>query len=53
MNIIEDNDYTRFLKEYSKTIPTPKTIVVISAHWLTNGTYITGGANLPQIYDFG
>ncbi len=52
MNVIEDNEYTDFLKKFSKTITPPKTIVVISAHWQTNGTYITGWKNPPQIYDF-
>jgi 4,5-DOPA dioxygenase extradiol len=52
MNIIEDNSYTEFLKEYSKSLKAPSAIVVISAHWLTNGTFITGSANPPQIYDF-
>lgn len=52
MNIIETNDYTNFLQKLAKSIPTPQTIIVISAHWLTHGTYITGGKNPPQIYDF-
>ena len=52
MNVIEENEYTKFLKKFTKTIIPPKTIVVISAHWQTNGTYITGWENPPQIYDF-
>ncbi|MEI8008664.1 MAG: hypothetical protein WCI00_04605 [bacterium] len=42
MNVIEDNEYTDFLKKFTKNITPPKTIVVISAHWQSNGTYITG-----------
>lgn len=52
MNIIENNTYTRFLKEYSQIISKPKKIIVISAHWLTHWTYITGGEQPAQIYDF-
>ena len=52
MNIIENNSYTDMLKKLSKTIETPKAIIVISAHRLTHGTYITSNTTPPQIYDF-
>ena len=52
MNVIEKNDYTDFLQRLAKTMPTPKIIVVISAHRLTHGTYITGSKTPTQIYDF-
>ncbi len=52
MNIIENNSYTEMLKTLSKRIETPKAIIVISAHRLTHGTYITSSPTPPQIYDF-
>ena len=52
MNIIEHNAYTEFLDTLSKTITPPKAIIVISAHRLTQGTFITGAEHPPQIYDF-
>lgn len=52
MNAITQNAYTKFLQGYAKSIPEPKTIVVISAHWQTEGTYITGNESPKQIYDF-
>jgi 4,5-DOPA dioxygenase extradiol len=52
MNIIQENDYTKGLKELGKTLPKPKAILVISAHWLTRGTYITCNDHPRQIYDF-
>jgi len=52
MNIIENNSYTDMLKNLSQTIKTPKAIIVISAHRLTHGTYITSNATPPQIFDF-
>ena len=52
MNIIEINNYTRHLKKLANELPRPKAIVVISAHWLTNGTLVTGEKNPVQIYDF-
>lgn len=52
MNAIADNAYTQFLQNYALSIPKPSAIVVISAHWQTKGTYVTGNRNPEQIYDF-
>lgn len=52
INIIEDNSYTRSLAELGKNLPTPQTILVVSAHWQTKKTYITGAPLPPIIYDF-
>jgi 4,5-DOPA dioxygenase extradiol len=52
MNAIASNEYTRSLISYSENIKPPSAIVVISAHWQTRGTYITGAKHPPQIYDF-
>lgn len=53
MNIIEDNDYTKVLKHLAKKIPLPKAILVVSAHWETNGVWLTAMQNPRTIYDFG
>jgi len=52
MNASSINDYTKFLGAYGASIGKPKAVVVISAHWQTRGTIITGAALPPQIYDF-
>ena len=52
MNIIEDNTYTRSLAKLGRTLPRPEAILVVSAHWQTLGTYVTGAAAPPTIYDF-
>lgn len=53
MNGIEDNEFSRRWKEMAKEIPTPKAVLVISAHWLSKGTRITA-MDFPQtIHDFG
>ena len=52
MNAMLNNAYSRFLSSYARKIRKPKAIVVISAHWQTKGTYITGSPNPDQIYDF-
>ena len=52
MNVISDNAYTDFLCRYGKKLETPDAIVVISAHWLTRGSYISAAETPEQIYDF-
>lgn len=52
MNVISGNTYTDALEHLSKELPVPRAILVISAHWLTRGTFITGNEHPEQIYDF-
>lgn len=53
MNGIEDNSFSRGWRDMTKSIPVPKAVIVISAHWLTEGTRVTA-MNAPKtIYDFG
>jgi len=52
MNIILKNDFTRRLAELGKELPRPRTILVISAHWLTDGTYVSCVEKPKTIYDF-
>ena len=51
MNAVEDNEYTRGWAELAKEIPTPKAIVIVSAHWETQGTKVFAGEKPPMIYD--
>lgn len=53
MNGIEDNIFSQSWKELGKSIPTPRMVLVVSAHWLTRGTHVTAMQNPPTIYDFG
>lgn len=52
MNIILDNDYTASLAKVAKEIPKPRAILVVSAHWLTNGTFVTCVDKPKTIHDF-
>jgi 4,5-DOPA dioxygenase extradiol len=52
MNVINKNEYTDALVKLSTELPVPRAILVISAHWLTKGTFITGSEHPDQIYDF-
>ncbi|WMW24258.1 4,5-DOPA dioxygenase extradiol [Methanolobus sediminis] len=52
MNIILDNSYTRSLVKLGKELPRPEAIMVISAHWMTDGTFVTCNEKPKTIYDF-
>ena len=53
MNAIEDNEFSKRWHQMGKEIPTPKAVVVVSAHWLTKGTLVTAMPNPKTIHDFG
>jgi 4,5-DOPA dioxygenase extradiol len=53
MNGIEDNEFSNRWKSMAKEIPTPKAVLVISAHWFTKGTSITAMDFPKTIHDFG
>ncbi|MFN3849634.1 MAG: 4,5-DOPA dioxygenase extradiol [Spirosomataceae bacterium] len=53
MNAIEDNKFTQSLKKLGKSIVRPNAILVVSAHWLTNGTAVSSNPAPKTIYDFG
>jgi 4,5-DOPA dioxygenase extradiol len=52
MNAIQDNAYTRMLSSFATKIPLPKSILCISAHWMTEGTWVTHMKNPRTIHDF-
>lgn len=52
MNVVADNAYTQTLNKLGLTLPTPKTILSISAHWLTEGTFVTSTEKPKTIHDF-
>lgn len=51
MNAIENNNYTKAWQSISESIPKPKVILSISAHWYTNGTRIMNEEKPKTIYD--
>jgi len=52
MNMVLDNDFTRSLVELGKTLPKPKAIMAVSAHWLTRGAFVSCVKTPKMIYDF-
>jgi 4,5-DOPA dioxygenase extradiol len=53
MNVVLENDFTNSLKKLGESLPQPKAVMVISAHWLTDGTYVTCMEKPRTIHDFG
>lgn len=52
MNAIANNDFTKFLNNLGQKIEKPKAIILISAHWMTNGVRIESSLNPKTIHDF-
>ena len=53
MNAIEDNRWARAFRELGQSLPTPRAVLAVSAHWYVPGTYITDNAHPETIHDFG
>ncbi len=52
MHAIASNEFTKTLAALGKALPRPKVILVVSAHWLTTGTWVTAMAAPKTIHDF-
>lgn len=52
MNAIEENQFVAGFREVSKKIPTPNAILCVSAHWFTDGTFVTAMEMPKTIHDF-
>lgn len=52
MNIIAENDFTRSLQSLAADLPRPDAIMVVSAHWLTDGTYVGCMERPRTLHDF-
>jgi len=53
MNAIEDNVFVQRWKSVAESLPKPKAILCISAHWETQGTLVTAMDRPRTIHDFG
>jgi len=54
MNAIEDNDYSRAWRALGESLPTPRAILCVSAHWMTPGATLAHvGPHPKTIHDFG
>jgi 4,5-DOPA dioxygenase extradiol len=52
MQAIEPSRYTAAWEKLGRTLPRPRAIVVVSAHWYTDGTAVTTAAQPATIHDF-
>jgi 4,5-DOPA dioxygenase extradiol len=52
MNALEDNRYTRAWRTFGTSVPRPRAILVISAHWYINATAVTAMPRPRTIHDF-
>ena len=52
MNAIEENEFSQSWEAISQTMPQPKAILCISAHWETASTQVTAMAHPKTIHDF-
>ncbi len=56
MNALEDNAFTRALHKLGPELRatySPRAVVVVSAHWLTRGSFVTRQERPATIHDFG
>lgn len=52
MNALERNRYTEAWSLFGQSVPRPRAILVISAHWYTNATAVTSMPRPRTIHDF-
>lgn len=52
MNAIERNEFFRGWESLGRRLPRPESILCISAHWETNGAWVTATETPPTIHDF-
>ena len=53
MNALADKGFTKTWREIGRTIPKPKAILCISAHWYIPAVAVTAMTNPRTIHDFG
>ena len=53
MNAIEENEFVDGFRTLGKELQKPAAILCVSAHWETNGTFVTAMENPRTIHDFG
>jgi 4,5-DOPA dioxygenase extradiol len=53
MNAIEENEFAKTWRSLGESLPKPKAILCISAHWETSGTFVTAASKPQTIHDFG
>src|SRR5947208_1004188 len=53
LNALMENDYTRSWAAIGMTMPRPRAVLCVSAHWYLPGTAVTANAMPRTVHDFG
>jgi 4,5-DOPA dioxygenase extradiol len=53
MNAIEDNRWSRALRDLAGSLPRPRAILAVSAHWYVDATLTTADERPETLHDFG
>lgn len=53
MNAIEENEFVHKWRVLGSSLPRPRAILCVSAHWETRGTFVTAMEKPKTIHDFG
>ena len=52
MNALDHNGYTEAWRTFGDSVPRPRAILAISAHWYINASAVTAMAQPKTIHDF-
>ncbi len=52
MNALDRNGYTEAWRSFGASLPRPRALLVVSAHWYVNATAVTAMARPKTIHDF-
>ena len=52
MNALETNRYTQAWRDFGASVPRPRAVLVVSAHWYINATAVTAMPRPKTIHDF-
>lgn len=52
LNVIADNNYTEKWQKLGRILPLPKAILIISAHWETDNTWVSGTLEPQTLHDY-
>ena len=52
MNALEINRYTQAWRDFGASVPKPRAVLVVSAHWYINATAVTAMPRPKTIHDF-
>src|SRR5204862_136396 len=53
LNALEENEFVGGWRSIAGALPHPRAILCVSAHWETNGTFVTAMEKPQTIHDFG